>query len=99
MRFFNEIKVDVFVVVVGNVYGIYKGELKLRFDIFDKLKSSLEVFLVFYGGFGIFENDFKRCVIMGIKKINIVIVIFNLVKESVKNLNDELDDYDYFKLY
>ncbi|OOM13493.1 class II fructose-bisphosphate aldolase [Clostridium saccharobutylicum] len=99
VRFFNETKVDALAVAVGNAHGIYKGEPKLRFDILDKLKSSLEVPLVLHGGSGISENDFRRCATMGIKKINIATATFNSVKESVKNLNDELDDYDYFKLH
>ncbi|NRT30716.1 fructose/tagatose bisphosphate aldolase [Clostridium beijerinckii] len=35
----------------------------------------------------------------GNKKINIATATFNSVKESVKELNKKLDDYDYFKLH
>lgn len=98
-KFFEDTNVDALAVAIGNAHGIYVGEPKLKFDVLEKLQNNLKVPLVLHGGSGISDDDFKKCSVMGIKKINIATATFNFVKEEVKKLNEKSEDYDYFTLH
>ncbi|MBY6809051.1 class II fructose-bisphosphate aldolase [Clostridium botulinum] len=98
-QFINDTEIDALAVAIGNSHGVYKGEPKLRFDILTKLHDNLKIPLVLHGGSGISEDDFKKCATMGIRKINIATATFNKVRDSVKNLNSNSKDYDYFTLH
>ena len=98
-KFFEDTDIDALAVAIGNAHGVYVGDPKLRFDVLQNLQNNLQVPLVLHGGSGISEEDFKKCATMGIKKINIATATFNSVKESVKELNKKLEDYDYFELH
>jgi fructose-bisphosphate aldolase class II len=98
-KFFENTEIDALAVAIGNAHGVYSGEPNLRFDVLKNLQNNIPIPLVLHGGSGISAEDFKKCATMGIKKINIATATFNSVKESVKELNKKLEDYDYFKLH
>ncbi|MBR3816229.1 MAG: class II aldolase [Clostridia bacterium] len=68
--------VDALAIAIGNAHGFYKDAPELRFDILEKVKSSVDVPLVLHGGTGIEPEDFIRCHQNGIKKINIATATF-----------------------
>lgn len=84
LRFQNETKVDALAVAIGNAHGNYKHEPKLRFDILEQVSSQLSVPLVLHGGTGISPEDFKKCISLGIKKINIATATFDAVDNNVR---------------
>ncbi|AOR23307.1 class II fructose-bisphosphate aldolase [Clostridium taeniosporum] len=98
-KFISDTNIDALAVAIGNSHGVYKGKPRLRFDVLTKLNDNLNIPLVLHGGSGISESDFRKCATMGIRKINIATATFNNVKDSVRNLNKELEDYDYFTLH
>ncbi|GAA0078088.1 class II aldolase [Clostridium sp. CTA-5] len=98
-RFLNATKIDALAVAIGNSHGVYQGKPKLRFDILTKLHENLKVPLVLHGGSGISDEDFKKCATMGIRKINIATATFNRVRDCVKDLNNKLQEYEYFSLH
>ncbi|MCI8559189.1 MAG: class II fructose-bisphosphate aldolase [Lachnospiraceae bacterium] len=62
--------IDALAVSIGNVHGIYKAEPKLRFDILEKISAMTAVPLVLHGASGIPDEDIKRAVSLGIRKVN-----------------------------
>ena len=62
----------------------FKGEPKLRFDILEKIRDSVDVPLVLHGGTGISEADFRKCIELGICKINIATATFDSVERTVR---------------
>ncbi len=84
LHFQDETNVDALAVAIGNAHGNYKQEPKLRFDILEQVSSKLEVPLVLHGGTGISPEDFKKCISLGIKKINIATATFDAVEQSVR---------------
>ena len=84
LRFQNETGVDALAVAIGNAHGNYKQDTKLRFDILEQVSSLLEVPLVLHGGTGISPEDFKKCIRLGIKKINIATATFDAAEHSVR---------------
>ena len=69
-RFAAETGIDALAVSVGNVHGFYEGEPELDFELITELKRRTAVPLVLHGGSGISDDDFKRAVQCGMRKIN-----------------------------
>lgn len=84
LRFQNETQVDALAVAIGNAHGNYEQEPKLRFDILERVHALVDVPLVLHGGSGISPEDFKKCISLGIKKINIATATFDAVEHSVR---------------
>lgn len=62
--------IDALAVSIGNVHGVYKAEPKLRFDILEKISAMTGIPLVLHGASGIPEEDIKKAVSLGIRKVN-----------------------------
>lgn len=84
-EFFEKSGVDALAVAIGNAHGNYKETPKLRFDILEKTASLVPVPLVLHGGTGISPEDFRKCISLGIHKINIATATFDSVEQSVRN--------------
>lgn len=101
-KFYNETGIDVLAVAIGNAHGDYKGDPKLNFDILESINNRLgAVPLVLHGGSGISEKDFRKCIDLGIHKINVATSTFKSVENSVRAAYNENNNkkIDYFKLH
>lgn len=64
--------VDCLAVAVGTVHGFYKSTPKLDFPRIQKIHEMLpNVPLVLHGGTGVPDDDFRKSIVMGIRKINV----------------------------
>ncbi len=70
-RFVEETGIDALAIAFGTVHGFYKSEPKLDFPRLEKILQITDCPLVLHGGTGVPEEDFKRCVRMGMSKINV----------------------------
>ena len=89
---------DALAVAIGNAHGNYKEEPKLRFDILEKIRNSVDVPLVLHGGTGISEADFKMCIELGICKINIATATFDSVEKTVREAYESGKIKGYYDL-
>jgi fructose-bisphosphate aldolase class II len=87
LEFCEKTRVDALAVAIGNAHGRYKANPELRFDILEQITAMTDVPLVLHGGSGISDEDFRRAIGCGIKKINIATAIF---QEIIKKLSDKL---------
>lgn len=72
LRFASETGVDALAVSIGTTHGQYKSKAKINYELLDELKSKLGAAgLVLHGGTGVSDEDMKRCVREGMKKINV----------------------------
>ncbi|MBR2867547.1 MAG: class II aldolase [Clostridia bacterium] len=90
--------VDALAVAIGNAHGNYKQTPKLRFDILEQTASKVDVPLVLHGGTGILPDDFRKCISLGIHKINIATATFDRVEQSVRNAYAEENIKGYYDL-
>ena len=97
-EFFEKSRVDALAVAIGNAHGNYKETPKLRFDILEKTASLVPVPLVLHGGTGISPDDFRKCISLGIHKINIATATFDSVEQSVRNAYENNAIKGYFDL-
>ncbi len=84
LEFYEKTNVDALAVAIGNAHGNYKQVPKLRFDILEETAKLVKVPLVLHGGTGILPEDFKKCIKLGINKINIATATFDSVESSVR---------------
>jgi fructose-bisphosphate aldolase, class II len=70
-RFVDETGVDALALSCGNVHGFYRGAPELDFALIENIRGRTGVPLVLHGGSGISDDDFRRAVSCGVRKINI----------------------------
>ncbi len=95
-RFASETGIDTLAIAIGNAHGMYKGNPKLRIDRLEEIHNVVNIPIVLHGGSGISQEDFRTCIIHGIRKINVATSTFN----SVVNVVDAGTPFnDYFTLH
>ncbi|OLN23898.1 fructose-bisphosphate aldolase [Domibacillus antri] len=92
-RFADETNIDALAVAIGNAHGFYKGDPNLRVDRLEEINNEVDTPLVLHGGSGLTEEDFRTCIHLGIRKINVATATFNHVVSSV---NEDAPFNDYF---
>lgn len=84
---------------IGTAHGIYKGEPNIDFDRIAKIASKVDVPLVLHGGSGIPEAQVRRCVELGMAKMNVAtelrIVFSDAIKAVFANNPEENDPRTY----
>ena len=98
LEFYEKTGVDALAVAIGNAHGNYKQAPKLRFDILEETASFVKVPLVLHGGTGILSEDFKKCISLGINKINIATATFDSVEQSVRSAYENAGIKGYYDL-
>ena len=94
IRFVNDTGIDSLAPAIGTVHGIYKGELKIDYDLIKKLSGSLSIPLVMHGGSGLELDILKKCVECGINKINVNSDLQKVWHDAVKDFINTSDVYD-----
>ena len=97
-EFYEKTGVDALAVAIGNAHGNYKQAPVLRFDILEETASLVKVPLVLHGGTGILPEDFRKCISLGINKINIATATFDSVEQSVRYTYENSDIKGYYDL-
>lgn len=54
----------------GTVHGIYKGKPQLKLSVLEDIRKNNPLPLVMHGGSGVSDDDYRRCIKAGIRKIN-----------------------------
>lgn len=70
VRFVEETGVDALAVSIGTVHGKFVGTPKLDFDRLKTIRDLVDIPLVLHGGSGLPDEDFQKCIELGISKIN-----------------------------
>jgi fructose-bisphosphate aldolase, class II len=91
-RFVKETGIDCLAVAVGNAHGFYEGKPELDFDLIATLRRRTGIPLVLHGGSGIPDDDFRRAVALGIRKINYFTEVSKLAADRVRELIRASDD-------
>lgn len=70
-RFVEETKVDALAIAFGTIHGFYQKDPKLDFKLIKEIRKKTNYLpLVMHGGSGIKDNDYKKAIAAGIRKIN-----------------------------
>jgi ketose-bisphosphate aldolase len=91
-RFVEETGIDALAIAIGSVHGFYKSEPKLDFDRFGKILALTDCPLVLHGGTGIPEGDFRKCIAMGMSKINVGTEFKKAYSDTLRRMCGELPE-------
>ncbi len=107
-EFVKKTGIDSLAVAIGTKHGLGKAEiekgmkkqaLKLRFDILKEISENVDVPLVLHGGSDVPMSDIKKCIGLGICKINIDtdlrVAFTDFLKEFVKHNPDAYDPREF----
>lgn len=96
-EFVEKTKVDVFASFVGNLHGIYAKKMHLNLDLLKKVKEQIpNTFLSLHGGSGIFEDDVRGAIKLGVIKVNVnseMRIAFKMTAQEVLNQSNEIAVY------
>ena len=94
-RFVDETGIDALAVAIGTAHGFYKAAPKSRFDLLKEIREVTGVPLVLHGGTGVPEEDFKKCVEMGMSKINVGTGLKKVYTDAVREAIRTLPETEY----
>lgn len=88
--------IDALAVAIGNAHGNYPVAPKLTFDVLEEIRKKTDVPLVFHGGSGIIDEDFRKAISLGIVKVNIATASFNELTKCVEEYLKTEGTHNYF---
>jgi fructose-bisphosphate aldolase, class II len=71
IRFYEETGVDALAIAVGTAHGVYAGEVKIHYDIIEKVASAIPISIVLHGGSGVPDEMIQKSIAAGVTKINV----------------------------
>ena len=96
--FAKETDIDCLAVAIGNAHGKYVKTPNLQFDILKEIHERVDLPLVLHGGTGISPEDFRKCIGLGIRKINIATANFDACMSGALNLFEGDGPRNYFTM-
>lgn len=69
--YLKETGVDAFAPAIGTAHGVYKGEIKIDYDLFEEINEFSLCPLVLHGGTGLNDEVFHQLIGLGAAKVNI----------------------------
>ena len=95
-QFVKETGIDALAIAIGTAHGFYKKEPKLDFERLADIASLTDCPLVLHGGTGVSEADFRKCIALGISKINVgtelKVIYSGTIRDTLKTLPEtEID--------
>ena len=68
--FVNETGIDALACSFGTAHGLYLTKPKLDMSVLENVKARVDIPLVMHGGSGVSEEDYKKVIARGVRKIN-----------------------------
>jgi len=91
--------IDSLAVAIGTAHGLYKSEPKLDYERLKRIRDLIDIPLVLHGASGVPEESVKKCIRLGICKVNIAtelkIPFSSAIKQYFKENPDASDPRKY----
>lgn len=71
---------------IGTAHGIYKGDPRIDFERIKRIAELVSVPLVLHGGSGIPDEQVKRCVSLGMAKMNVATELRIIFSDAIKKV-------------
>jgi len=97
-EFVKQTGIDALAVAIGNAHGNYPVAPELRFDVLEEIHRRTDLPLVLHGGTGISDEQFRRAISLGIRKINIATASFDAYASAAGEFTTACDKPDWFGL-
>ena len=94
-EFVDKTDVDSLAVAIGTAHGLYKGEPEIDLDRLKKINDIVDIPLVLHGGSGTPDKVLKKCISLGICKVNIASEFKNAFHQGMmKRAKNNPDIYE-----
>ena len=88
--------IDALACSFGTVHGLYLTTPKLDFDRIHRIRESIGIPIVMHGGSGVSDEDFKKCIANGVRKINYYTYLAKAGGIYVKEKCADAGEYVFF---
>ena len=92
-KFIKDTGVDLLAVSIGTHHELFKGKPVIRHDRIKEIAETIPTPLVMHGGTGVPDEDVRKAISLGIRKVNIDteirVAFIETMKEEIKKLEDE----------
>ena len=99
-EFVRRTGIDALAVAIGTAHGLYKAEPKLDFNRLEKIRAVVDIPLVLHGASGVPDEMVRRCIDLGVCKVNVAtelkIAFADAVKHHFAEHPDANDPRKYF---
>ncbi|OLQ85703.1 class II aldolase, tagatose bisphosphate family [Vibrio ponticus] len=85
VEFIQQTGIDSLAIAIGTAHGMYKEEPRLDFDRLGIIRSRTDVPLVLHGASGVPDQDVRRCIELGITKVNVATELKIAFSDAVKH--------------
>jgi fructose-bisphosphate aldolase class II len=96
-KLYQKTNLEAIALSIGNAHGLYKKEPKLNFTVLEEARKRVSIPLVLHGGSGISDEDFRKCIAGGIRKLNVATATFLSVEKEVREYCKG-ENHDYFTM-
>lgn len=93
-EFVKSTGIDALACAFGTAHGIYLKQPKLDFERVRKIKSMINVPIVMHGGSGVSNEDYKKVISCGVRKINYYTYMAKAGGEAVDKMTDRTFFHD-----
>ncbi|WP_279131692.1 tagatose bisphosphate family class II aldolase [Photobacterium phosphoreum] len=84
IEFINATGIDSLAIAIGTAHGMYKEQPQLDFDRLGIIRSKTDTPLVLHGASGVPDEDVRRCIELGITKVNVATELKIAFADAVK---------------
>lgn len=92
VEYVNRTGIDSLAVAIGTAHGLYKSEPKLDFERLAEIREKVSIPLVLHGASGVPSEDVRKCIDLGITKVNIATELKIPFADEVKKYFKENPD-------
>ena len=93
-KFAEDTGIDALACAFGTAHGIYSKTPKLDFDRLAKIHSMVKVPIVMHGGSGVSNEDYRKAIECGVRKINYYTYMAKAGAAAVAALSDKTFYHD-----
>ncbi len=97
--FVEKTGVNALAVAIGTAHGFYKEKPKLDFERLSQINESTDAALVLHGGSGVPFDDVRRCIQLGICKVNVATEIKNMFMKTLQRILIDSEEIDLRKVF
>lgn len=96
----NEVNPDLIAVAVGTSHGVYKGPIKIDYDLLAKASDATSKPLVLHGTSGVPDEIVSNCIDLGVKKVNYDTELKQAFLNAIIDYHDKQPNvYDIRKIF
>lgn len=100
VRMNEEVNPDSIAVAVGTAHGIYKGEIKINYQLISECAEKTMKPIVLHGTSGVPSDMVKKAIGCGIRKVNYDTELKqNFIKETMNYMEHHNTEYDIRKIF